>query len=563
VIKKDPEAEQRLVLAVFLSVAIYWLWTAFFLPIPPPPDPSAATAQTPQEVPAGSGTFPFDQPSSQAAAPIEVPVVELPERWIPFNSDGIGAELTSEGGGLANLTIVGHRSPYEVQAIWNRLFDKVKGEAPEEWLPWGEEPGPELLISAEGLALTGGAGEGFIVTRHAVSSGMSASASHTTADRIEVLRTWTHTNDPNVIEVQVSFTNLGEQPWSGPLWIGTVDRFVGEAGRYSNVARPVISVDGDLETLEDLEDVQEGPDPQEGSVGWFGIADRYFIVAAIPDFPWGKGVFARTFDGREGAFLVEQVNLMPGQVETLSLKLFAGAKDLDVLSAHHKDLAAAVDFGIFGFFARVLLWILQGFYGLVGNWGTAIILMTLAIKTSFWPLTQKSFSSGRKMQALQPRIQALKEKFPDDPQRQGTEQMNLFKEEGVNPLGGCIPMIIQMPVWFALYSVLLFSVDVYHAEFLYLKDLSSPDPWGILPTLVGVLMVLQQRLTPMSPSMDPTQQKIMRAMPLVFVFIMYSFPSGLALYILVNTCLSILQMWLVNKAYPVVSPPTATAVQKA
>jgi YidC/Oxa1 family membrane protein insertase len=124
-------------------------------------------------------------------------------------------------------------------------------------------------------------------------------------------------------------------------------------------------------------------------------------------------------------------------------------------------------------------------------------------------------------------------------------------------------MLIQMPVWFALYSVLLFSVDVYHAEFGYLKDLSSPDPWGVLPTLVGVMMVFQQRLTPMSPNMDPTQQKIMRAMPLVFVFIMYSFPSGLALYILVNTILSILQMWLVNKAYPMVPPPAAPAAQKA
>jgi YidC/Oxa1 family membrane protein insertase len=167
------------------------------------------------------------------------------------------------------------------------------------------------------------------------------------------------------------------------------------------------------------------------------------------------------------------------------------------------------------------------------------------------------------MQALQPKIQAMKEQFPDDPQRQGQEQMKLFKDEGVNPLGGCIPMIIQMPVWFALYSVLLFSVDVYHAEFFYLRDLSSPDPWGVLPTLVGVLMVLQQRLTPMSPSMDPTQQKIMRMMPLVFVFIMYSFPSGLALYILVNTILSILQMWLVNKAYPMVQPPATPAASKA
>jgi YidC/Oxa1 family membrane protein insertase len=144
----------------------------------------------------------------------------------------------------------------------------------------------------------------------------------------------------------------------------------------------------------------------------------------------------------------------------------------------------------------------------------------------------------------------LKERYKDNPQQMGQAQMKLFREEGVNPLAGCLPMLIQMPVWFALYSVLLSAAPLYQADFLFIDDLTSRDPYGILPTLVGVAMFVQQRITPMSPNADPMQQKIFRMLPFFFVFIMYAFPSGLALYILVNTIFSIGQMAAVNKAFP-------------
>jgi YidC/Oxa1 family membrane protein insertase len=216
-----------------------------------------------------------------------------------------------------------------------------------------------------------------------------------------------------------------------------------------------------------------------------------------------------------------------------------------------------VDFGFFGFFSHILLFILELWQGVVGNWGVAIILLTVTVKLAFWPLTKKSFESSRKMQALSPQMAEIKEKHKDDAQKAGQAQMELFKKEGVNPLAGCLPMFIQMPVWFALYSVLLFAADLYQAEFLYLADLTSKDPFGVLPTLVGVGMIFQQRMTPLSPTMDPMQQKMIRFMPLAFTIIFYSFPSGLALYVLVNTILSILQMFLVNRAFPLVHPPVA------
>jgi YidC/Oxa1 family membrane protein insertase len=246
----------------------------------------------------------------------------------------------------------------------------------------------------------------------------------------------------------------------------------------------------------------------------------------------------------------ENASLQPGATETLRFDLYVGEKNLNILLARGSNLSATVDFGIFGFFSHILLKILLFFQGLVNNWGLAIICLTLAIKTAFFPLTKKSFVSSRKMQALAPKMKEIKEIHKDNPQAAGQAQMKLFRDEGVNPLAGCLPMLIQMPVWFALYSVLLGAADLYQAEFLYIDDLTSIDPWGILPTLVGVFMFIQQRITPMSPNADPMQQKMFRMLPFVFVIVMYSFPAGLALYILINTIFSIAQMWAVNKAHP-------------
>lgn len=191
----------------------------------------------------------------------------------------------------------------------------------------------------------------------------------------------------------------------------------------------------------------------------------------------------------------------------------------------------------------------------------AIILLTVGVKLAFWPLTRASFVSSRKMAALSPKIEELRQLHKDDPQKAGAAQMELFAKEGVNPLSGCLPVLVQTPVWIALYSALLYSSELYHAEFFYLKDLASADPYGVLPTIIGVLMMLQQRMTPMSPGMDPLQQRIIRLMPLIFVGIMYAFPSGLALYSFVNTVLSILQMWLINRSIPAVMPAVDASIK--
>ena len=540
--KKD-DTEQRAIIAILLSLAIYWVWTAFFMP----PPPASTAAPVASDGPAAIADAPVrDTPVADTPA---VPTADIPEREVGFSTSEISATLSSEGGGLRTVQLPSHPAAYTVTPIWNHVYNLVTGDGPKEWKPYGEDPGTQEVLSENGLLIAAGSGR-FVEGRYTLDS---RGAVRVTDDGLRITKTYTEGEGPNFVDVSVTFENIGSRAWTGPLWVGMADIFEGEAGRYENATRPNAVVDGDLETQNDIEDLSEGAEIFEGPVSWFGVGDRYFMASAIPDSEsWGRATFASTgVEGGAGAYLVRDQTLEPGRSETLNMRVFVGPKDLSLLREIGHDFDQAVDFGIFGFFSNILLWILEMFHGLVGNWGVAIILLTVSVKAAFWPLTQKSFKSSRAMQAVQPKIAALKEKYGDEPQKLGEEQMKLFREEGVNPLAGCLPMVVQMPVWFALYSVLLSSADVYNEEFLYLKDLSSADPLGVLPLMVGVFYFIQQRIMPTSPNMDPMQQKLMRMMPMFFVVFMFAFPSGLNIYILINTLLSITQMWLINRAYPV------------
>jgi YidC/Oxa1 family membrane protein insertase len=178
----------------------------------------------------------------------------------------------------------------------------------------------------------------------------------------------------------------------------------------------------------------------------------------------------------------------------------------------------------------------------------SIIGLTLLVKGVFFPLTQMSFRSSQAMQAVQPKVLEIKAKYENDPEELNRQMIKLWRENGVNPAGGCIPMLVQLPVWLALYQVLLTSVDLYHTKFLYLDDLSAPDPYGVLPLMAVVLMVAQQQMMPV-PNMDPTQAKILKIMPIAFGLLFFTFPSGLVVYIFVNTVLTMVQQWLIKRSF--------------
>jgi YidC/Oxa1 family membrane protein insertase len=230
----------------------------------------------------------------------------------------------------------------------------------------------------------------------------------------------------------------------------------------------------------------------------------------------------------------------------ITVPLYAGPQDQDRLAELAPGLDLAVDYGWLTIIAVPLFWLLSWLYQWVGNWGVAIIILTVIIKLIFYPLSEASYRSMARMRVLAPKLQRLKEQYGDDRQRMQQAMMELYRTEKINPLGGCLPIVVQIPVFIALYWVLLASVELRHAPFmLWIDDLSTPDPWFILPILMGATMIIQTRLNPEPP--DPIQAKVMKIMPIAFSVFFFFFPAGLVLYWLVNNVLSILQQWNINR----------------
>ena len=581
----NEESEQNVIRAVLACLIFYLLYVTFFSPRPLPPQPAGEDPATPavEQVESSSSQEDLiDDPTSKgqgetsseaektpdeksqekevgaeliSAPPVleEVPVEPWKES---FEGAEVQSKVTSQGGGLQHVQLKKYRSAFKTQPIWEHLYSKIKGSK-KKWQPYGKKPGLETIVSDKGAFLAAGAQEFDLEHYELVPTTDSNTVvlERSRRDGLKITKTYTYTDDPGIVAAKVVYENAGTQTWSGNVWVGTVDYYHGKTGRYSNAVRPALVAGNKLRKLNKISKVEDGEQKNyNGDVRWIGLQDRYFIAAAIPkDITWGKAVFASTKSDEKqaGAFIVhENLNLNAGAKEEINFEIYFGTKKLSSLEKHDKSLTKSVSFGFFGFFSHILLKVMVFFQGFVHNWGLAIICLTVTIKLLFYPLTKKSFVSSRKMQALGPQMKELKERYKDNPQQMGQAQMKLFREEGVNPLAGCLPMLIQMPVWFALYSVLLSAAPLYQAEFLFVKDLASRDPYGVFPTLVGVAMVAQQRITPMSPNADPLQQKIFRMLPLIFVVVMYAFPAGLSLYILVNTLFSIGQMAMVNRAYP-------------
>ena len=275
--------------------------------------------------------------------------------------------------------------------------------------------------------------------------------------------------------------------------------------------------------------------------GWVALLQHYFFSAWLPA-AGEREYFTRKLDGN--LFAAGVVLPFPG--ESLTVPLFAGPQEQNRLEKIAPGLTLVVDYGWLTMIAAPLFWILEWIYGYIGNWGWAIILLTVLIKAVFFPLSAASYKSMAKMRVLTPQLMKLKETYAHDRQRMNTEMMEMYKREKVNPLGGCLPILVQIPVFIALYWVLLGTVEMRGAPWLgWINDLSVKDPYYILPLLMGVSMFVQTKLNPTPP--DPIQAKIMTWLPVAFTFMFLWFPAGLVLYWTVNNILSIAQQWQVNR----------------
>ena len=289
-------------------------------------------------------------------------------------------------------------------------------------------------------------------------------------------------------------------------------------------------------------------------VDYFGFDRHYFLIAMIPQIKKAsldvQKVGKRSMDSCPLRIqtAVDQGRIEPGQVASLRYRSWFGPKSDTAMSAYDATLASSVDLGFFSTVGQLLLGVLRWVYGLVGNWGIAIVIFTILLKFAFYPLTRAAHVSMGKMRKLQPQMTALKEKYKDDPKRQQQELMQFMAANKVNPMKGCLPILPQIPVFFAFYRVLSSSVELRQAPFIgWITDLSVADPYYITPVLLGIGMFLQQKLTP-TPGMDKTQERIMMMLPVVFGVMMITLPAGLVLYMLTNTIVSIgQQQWLNRK----------------
>jgi len=302
---------------------------------------------------------------------------------------------------------------------------------------------------------------------------------------------------------------------------------------------------------EDLEEdkpdkLEESPKLYKNNIVWSGYTSKYFLNVVNPKEATDQLYITSGEGFVENKFTSGEINLSKDQKVSFEYTAYFGPKQDEFLSASGHQFEEAINYGFFHPLSKPLMVVLKFFYSYIGNFGFAIILLTICIKIIFWPLTQKSYKSMKGMQKLQPEMKKMREKHGKDKQKLNQEMMSFYKENKVNPLGGCLPMLIQIPVFFALYRVLLGSIELMHAPFiLWITDLSAKDPYYVTPLIMGVTMFLQQKMTP--TNMDPTQEKIMLMMPVVFTFMFLNFPSGLVLYWLTNNLLTILQQYLIKR----------------
>jgi len=348
-------------------------------------------------------------------------------------------------------------------------------------------------------------------------------------------------------DLQIRLVNQSSNHFQGGINIEMV--FPWEDSMGSNRLAffgPASLVGKELKT-EKVEELKKAGVVYGSDVIWSGFETKYFLTAGMPrNFSLEKVRVEYISGTVRNNLEIPYFELNAGEQKSVGFKFYYGPRDLDILKKTDENLSRAIDFGFFSILARPLLHILKFFYAFLGNYGLSIIFLTVIIKGLFWPLTQKSYSSMKAMQVLQPQMQKIREKYKNDRERLNKEIMELYKTHRVNPLGGCLPMLVQIPVFFALYKVLLDAIELRHAPFYFwITDLSAKDPYYITPLIMGVTMFIQQKMTP--STMDPTQAKVFMLMPLIFTFIFLNFPSGLVIYWLINNLLTILQQYFIHK----------------
>ena len=533
---------QRLILLVIFSFSLLMLWEAWEKEKRPKPPPTASTEQPGVPAPA--------KPAPPAAKPsAAVPGAEAAKgEVIRVSTDLVVAEIDTLGGTLKRVELVRHKDSKDLSKNLvllgsERQYEAQSGLAgeggPNHRTLWRAEPGERALAPG----------------RDEVAVQLVA----TGKDGLEVRKSYTFKRNSYVVDVALELRNPNAAPAAAYAYVQlthdgkpeTNTTTVAETfGAQSFIGFAVYTDERKFEKIH-LSDLDKGKADyvKQATNGWLAFVQHYFVSAWLPPQGLQRDYAAeKRSDGIYSARAMVPVSVAPGGSAAVNVPLYVGPQEQRRLQAAAPGLDLVVDYGWLAIIAWPLFWLLEKFYALSGNWGVAIILLTVLIKLVFFPLSAASYKSMAKMKLITPRLQKLREMYAHDRQKMNQAMMELYKTEKINPLGGCFPIVVQIPVFIALYWVLLAAIELRHAPFmLWIKDLSALDPYYVLPILMTATMVLQTRMNPVPP--DPVQARVMQIMPFVFSIFFFFFPAGLVLYWLVNNILSIAQQWQIQRMF--------------
>jgi len=541
---------QRLILFFVFTMSVFLLFEAWQRDQQPAATAIATSAVPAVNIPnAAPGKASVDAPPAPSAgltqSPAAPPVAVAPGagQIIKVETDIYRAEISTHGGDLVSLQLLKHGGtldPKKNFVLFTRSKDHVY--IAQSGLIGSNLPNHQSSYTAQATEyrLADGAAE---LEVRLESSGA-----------VKAAKIYRFRRNTYVIDVIHEFTNTGATPVDAFAYFQLVRDDKAPEGTSKMVPTYTgAAVYTDKEKFQKVAfgDIEKGktPYPKNGNDGWIGILQHYFLGAWLPKIDSPREFYTREVQqGLYAAGVIVPAGIVnPGASAAVTMPLYAGPQEQEKLAALAPGLNLAVDYGWLTVIAAPLFWVLQWIHGWTGNWGVAIIILTIMIKLIFYPLSQASYRSMAKMRVVAPKMQRLKDQYGNDRQRMQQAMMELYKTEKINPLGGCLPIVVQIPVFIALYWALLGSVEMRQAPFaLWITDLSTPDPFYILPILMGATMIIQTRLNPEPP--DPVQAKIMKIMPIAFSIFFFFFPAGLVLYWLVNNVLSIAQQQYINKS---------------
>jgi YidC/Oxa1 family membrane protein insertase len=542
---------KRTVLWVVFSMSLLLLWDNWMRHSGKPSMFFPTATQRTTAPAAGAGSTPaarsdVPQASTAGAAPAAGQTAggttPVQSERITITTDVVKAEIDTLGGELKRLELLKHKDSIDPKKNVV-LFDSsathtyvaetglIGGPFPNHKSGFVAKPGPRSLDGGNQVQLV----------------------LESEQNGVKLTKTYTFKRGDYTIDLQHTVTNNTGAPIAPSLYLQLVrdgNKLPGESMFYSTFTGPAVYTDTNKFQKLDFEKIEKGKEEHANKAdnGWIALVQHYFVSAFLPPEKMQREIFTKKVDTNRYAVgnILPLGTIAPGTSLTTDARLYSGPQESAILEKLAPGLDLVKDYGWLTIVAKPIFWLMDQIHKILGNWGWTIIVLTVLIKLVFFPLSAASYRSMAKMKQVTPKMTAIRERFKGDPQKMNQAMMELYKTEKINPLGGCLPIVVQIPVFIALYWVLLASVEMRNAPWLgWIHDLASPDPFYILPVIMAISMFIQTKLNPTPP--DPVQAKVMMFMPIVFSVMFFFFPAGLVLYWVVNNVLSIAQQWVITK----------------